>query len=65
MDKAEALKIEGVDYIDLTPKWRGITPWMLHAFRENEQWSKVIEDEFYRMAEAADKWNEYCKEHGK
>ena len=38
---------------------------MLHAFRENDQWSKVLEDEFYRMAEAADKWNEYCKEHSK
>lgn len=48
-------------YIDCTPTWEGLLPALLQlAGNPNTQASGV--KELRRMAIAADKWNEYCKE---
>ena len=44
-------------YINATPTWVMLLPIMLELADKE----KIIE-EFYRMAEAADKWNKFCEE---
>lgn len=59
------------EYIDLTPTWEAILPtWLMMYERailgqcdDNDLVRANAEKEFKRMAEAADKWNEVCKEH--
>jgi hypothetical protein len=57
-------KNEISEVIDCTPTWEQIFPSMLLIFKDsksNKDKLTVI-DEFRKMANAADKWNSYCKE---
>ena len=52
--------------IDMTPSWGGLLPGMLAAYAElsrNDRMKELagLEKEFDKMAEAADRWNDYCK----
>ncbi len=58
--------------IDMTPSWGGLLPGMLAAHAElsrNDYGRSVswfeelagLQKEFDKMAEAADRWNDYCK----
>lgn len=48
--------------IDITPTWRGVLPILLRAVRGDSKRNKesvlMAQQELYRMAEAADKYNE-------
>lgn len=48
--------------ITVTPTWRSLVPVMLEVNRNAKRTPPELISEFFRMAEAADKWNEYCKE---
>lgn len=58
-----------MEYLNITPTWAEILPNWLLMYREavrghcadNERIIDNAEAEFRRMAEAADRWNEYCK----
>ena len=53
-----------VETIDLTPTWTALVPVMI-AILTTVKDKKVVDDltaELLRMAEGADKWNEYVKE---
>ncbi len=52
---------EVVQTIDLTPTWAGLLPIMLECIAEKGPHSDM-RPEFVKMAKAADKWNEHCKE---
>ena len=54
--------------IDMTPTWGGLVRGMLaaHAEMSRNDYGQVeelagLEKEFDKMAEAADRWNDYCK----
>lgn len=55
-------------YIDLTPTWSALLPGILMAYEDNIHKNNPrsistihnLTGELARMAEAADKWNEYC-----
>lgn len=58
------------EFIDVTPTWGDILPHWLMLYRfavrgecdDNEKIIENAEAEFEKMAQAADKWNAYCKE---
>ena len=54
--------------IDLTPTWGGLVRKMIaaHAEMSRNDYGQVkevadLQEEFIKMAEAADMWNEHCK----
>jgi hypothetical protein len=50
--------------IDMTPTWESLIPAILLIIRSSKQADaqNMIQQELVRMAQAADKWNTYCKE---
>lgn len=51
-----------VTMIDLTPTWSGILPMLCELLiKGNPTQHNEIYKEFQKMAAAADKWNEHCK----
>lgn len=60
---------EILNVIDCTPTWQALFQPMLDLYAQNAQWNHSVTDdknkeiakEFEKMAIAADKWNEYCK----
>lgn len=48
-------------YIDLTPTWSGIVEVLLELNRVPAK-REFVREEFKKMAAAADKWNEHCKQ---
>lgn len=67
---------EIIDTFDCTPTWSAILPMTLEAYKQGikklttcrstnptvEENVRVIEAELRKMAIAADKWNEHCKQ---
>ena len=53
-----------VETIDLTPTWTALVPVMIAILTEvkNPETIKDLTAELLKMAEGADKWNEYVKE---
>lgn len=50
--------------IEVTPTWTGLLPWMLNVMVNEDPQNKgriSVEHELKRMAQAADKWNAYCR----
>lgn len=51
--------------LDITPSWQEVLPLLLRAARSDRKRNKEAVDaavtELMRMAEAADKWNEYVQ----
>ena len=56
--KSNTQKAKKAFSIDCTPKWKDIV--LIHA-EAAANGSESARQELFRMAEAADKWNEYCK----
>lgn len=48
-------KIKTMTTVDCTPTWEGLLPLMLDLVKQD---SKMIVEEFKKMAKAADKYNE-------
>lgn len=48
--------------IDMTPTWESLVPVLLYLVRNSRTAKADIEQELFRMAQAADKWNAHCKE---
>lgn len=46
---------DGTEYIDVTPTWTGILPWLLHVIEEGEEEGRQIaKDEILRLGRVAD-----------
>ena len=55
---------ETMKTIDVTPTWESLVPVLMHILRYSESVTarKDIQEELTKMAQAADRWNSYCKE---
>lgn len=54
---------DGREFIDLTPTWAGLLPSLLHVHANGTpKGARIAAEELARMADAADKWNDHCKE---
>lgn len=62
--KPTKMENQKTDCIDCTPKWEGLLPLMLDIMQNpstSDVVKETIKEEFKRMAQAADKYNEIAK----
>lgn len=59
----DVYKEQVVRVVDCTPNWRVLFPVMWKLLEQGKKSSfENLKPEFLKMAEAADKWNQHCKQ---